>query len=418
MKQVKIISLLCYLLWSVTAFSQKLTLQDWVQTNSGDTLYGNIRVGEWNKNPNTIIFKGSIEKTYYISDLLSFGVVRENSLYRRFTIIKHLNPVNEYAEMPIDESKTDTATVWLKMLTTGKLPLTEFTNSERSYFYYIKDNRPVELIYSKGIKNFNDDKYRSDARYGRSIITENLEFKKQLFDLNVSEKELGDISEASNSAEYTAYNLSMIFNKLNKVSDAKSVKSDSHLFLGIGASVISTTVSGNGSILENSSSINSATSAIVKIGYQIKSSKPNTKFGFIPEIGVAFYNTSGSKPSSVSKGFKYSLKNTLLATGLSIRYTVNPQSAIRFELNGGVMALISISKSNQTSEESLGGTITVSQDTPKFKSVFASPSIGASLSFSKFNVFADYKFTSNLTEYINTNYKLTIISLGLAFNLL
>jgi hypothetical protein len=101
---------------------------------------------------NAFLKKQKSEKTFTVSDVQSFGIPTDNLLYRRFSIERHLTPVNESSDLPLDENVFDTATVWLKVLVIGKVPLAEYTNNDRNYFYYIKNNRANELIYSKGIK--------------------------------------------------------------------------------------------------------------------------------------------------------------------------------------------------------------------------------------------------------------------------
>lgn len=415
MKRIKLISNLFFLLVSSTVFGQKQIQKGWVVTNTGDTLKGDIVMSDWGRNPEKITFKTTSEKKYEVADLQAFGVDGENLLYKRYTIEKHLTPVSEYDEIPSDENKTESITAWLNILVQGKISLGHYMNSERSYFYYIRDNQPVELIYSKGIKKFNGEKDKNDSRYGSSSVTENLEYKKQLWNLNIAEKDMGDISEQLNRTGYNVYELTNVFSKLNNVAVKKTAKGGGTFFVGLGVAAFSTTVTGSGTLLDNSSEIKSATSPLIKFGYLIKSSSPYARLSFMVEGALLFYNTTGTKKTVTSNGIKYDFKNTFAGAGLSVKYTLNPLARTRVSLNAGVLGLINVSKKNQTSEESLSGSVSVYPNTPKFKNVVASPAVGAMVSLSKFDLFADYRFGSNMTEYINTNYKVNILSVGVAY---
>jgi len=100
-----------FLLVSIVAWSQKNEKPGWVKLNSGDTLTGTILVNEWNRNPSKIVFKQKSEITFTVSEVQSFGIPTDNLLYRRFSIERHLTPVNESSDLPLDENIFDTATV-------------------------------------------------------------------------------------------------------------------------------------------------------------------------------------------------------------------------------------------------------------------------------------------------------------------
>jgi hypothetical protein len=406
-----------FLLVSIGAWSQKNEKPGWVKLNSGDTLKGTILVNEWNRNPSKIVFKQKSEITFTVSDIQSFGIPTDNLLYRRFSIERHLTPINESSDLPLDENVFDTATVWLKVLVIGKVPLAEYTNNERDYFYYIKNDKASELVYSKGIKVFDNEIYRGDPRFGSRSIIENQEYKKQIINLSTGDNELADINGEIRNLDYNPFSLTAIFNSMNKVQSFNGYKNKGHFFVGAGVTFISTNISGATTFLDNTAVINGANSLTVKVGYLLQSSKPNSKMAFIPEIGYVMYNTKGTKSSSISKGFKYDINNSYITPGLLMRYTVNPLNPVRFALNVGIVSFVSISNNNQTSEESLGGTINVSNDKPIFKSLFVTPTVGASLDLGMFNIFAEYKFTPNLTDYVGLTYKLNMVAVGVSFNL-
>lgn len=407
-----------FLLLSIGGWAQKNEKPGWVKLNSGDTLNGTILVNEWNRNPNKLVFKQQTVTTFSISDLQSFGISADNLLYRRYSIERHLTPINESSDLPQNENAVDTATVWLKVLVNGKIPLAEYTNNDRNYFYYIKNNRANELIYSKGIKGFDDEKYRGDPRFGTRSIIENQEYKKQIINLSTGDNELADINRDINNLDYNTFSLTGVFNTMNKVQSFNGYKNKAHFFVGAGLTFFSTNVSGKTTFLDNSAVINSTNSFTLKIGCLVQSTKPNSKIAFIPEIGYVMYNTTGTKSSSISDGFKYDIKNSYLTPGLLIRYTLNPLSTVKFALNAGIGSFLSVSNNNQTSEiRSGGGGVTISNNTPKLKTFFVSPSLGASLDFGKFNIYSEYKFSGNLTDYLGLTYKLNMVTVGVSLNI-
>jgi hypothetical protein len=72
--------------------------------------------------------------------------------------------------------------------------------------------------------------------------------------------------------------MSNIFLKLNKIDKGTKGLKINHLFIGIGVTSITSTVSESILFLDNTSQINSTTTPILKLGYEFKSSNPRFTF--------------------------------------------------------------------------------------------------------------------------------------------
>jgi hypothetical protein len=417
-KPPKLIASLFFLIISASVFCQKGLQKGWVVNNSGDTLIGSIESNEWNRNPTKITFIGNKERKFEVNDLSAFAMVNENIVYKRYTVTKHLAPINENVDVTTGESKTDTEIVWLKILVTGRTSLASYVNNDRRYFYYIIGDSATELIYSKGIKNYSDEKYKGDPIYGLSSVTENFEYKKQLQQLAANETRTSDVFDDAKNTDYTEYSLVNIFNKLNNFKNTIGAKGDNHLFIGIGLTAFSNKITGNAGAIGSTSKIDNPVSPLFKIGYQIKSSKPNAKISYIQEVGLMRYNTLGTRSSATSNGLTYDIRNTFLQVSLLIKYTVNPLQKAKISVSAGLAGFFTLSHNNSTTDLNSGGSVTVYSNTPEFKKLVGCPAGAVTVDYLKFNFFANYSYINNITSYVNAAYRLNIFSVGFMRRLL
>lgn len=404
------------LLFSQQLNSQNVFQDGWIINNNGDTLFGKIKLKEWTKTPEKVTFLTQRETVFQVKSLQGFGVKNDIYFYKRFPISKHLLPISEIEDLPEDSSKTDSLTVWLKILVNGKASLGQYINDNRVYYYYIIDNVATELIYSKGQKNFTEEKYFSDPRYLKKGLIEDFTFRQQLFNLNISEKSLTNISEEISKVEYNAYSLENTFNRFNNLKTIKAVKGKNHFYISAGITNFSTSVTGSTFYIGSDAVINNSSSPFARIGFDLGSGNKYNKLNFLQELGFLSYNTTGTKGSNLSNGFKYEINNTFLSGMIGLKYTFKPLSSNKIYGKFGVNALFAISQNNKTTETSLSGTVITTNNVPEIKSNIFSPMFEIGATKNRVSLFVNYAYSANITKYASAQMTLNMFFFGLSYS--
>ncbi len=394
-------------LFSLCSFSQKLPRDGWVELNNGDTLSGKIEEKEWNICPTKITFIKTSEQTFTINDLKSFGL-SGGDVYKRYVVSCHLVPYREEAIFPEDDQQIDTVTAWLKIIVQGELSLAGLYQTERPYFYVIgRDDSIIELIAGKGIKEFNSEKYRMDARYGKTVEIEDATYKNQLRGLLTSR--MGNIDP--DFLDYSEASLAKLFGKLPNSLQNRKRKSIYFGFSG-GVSIFSSTASSTDpSALLYNADFKSSMAPFFKLSFIVQNDKKLSRVSFIPSIGMCFFNTTGTNNSATRKG-TFEIKTTYIDVDLMTRFILNPRSKSKFFVAAGIDSYIRIAgESFIDYDNPSSGTTELEQH-----GFLVCPSVSTGVLFSRFSVFVNYQILGEQTDYQNSTWKVKRASIGLSYH--
>jgi hypothetical protein len=268
----------------------------WIEVNNGDTIYGKIKQKQWNITPKEIQFEknNGEELTFVTEDIKSFGFI-DGDLFVRFKVSRHLYPYDSDVLFNEEDVVIDTINTWVKIVFSSRnLSLAALYNPNRNYFYVIRNNEINELIAGKGIQDFSSDKYKNDARYGKTGEIENEYYKNQL-NLIFPNK-----LSAINSITYTETSLQSFFQKYTpNTFTSKSKKRNIIIGVTVGiSSLASKTQTSNSASILYKSKFEKANNPFFKVFFY-SNTKKNKRFNFIPDLGIMFLNTTGSKSSNI-----------------------------------------------------------------------------------------------------------------------
>lgn len=130
-------------------FAQRNFIDGYVVTRNKDTLKGQIDFRDWGINPDHIFFRqGETTKTeeYHAVDLAAFSTGDQH--YESYTV--HIAPYSSEPERLLSQEDIGApydTTVFLQVLTSGKLTLWEDRTSGGTDYYFVngKDGRPEQL---------------------------------------------------------------------------------------------------------------------------------------------------------------------------------------------------------------------------------------------------------------------------------
>ena len=395
------------------AIAQKSLIDGWVELNNGDTLYGKITERDWNVNPSSIDFLKGNNTTYAVSQLKSFGIV-SGDIYKRYTVIKHLLPNRETDLFPEDETKQDTVTIWLKMIVQAEKSLGALYQSDRAYFYSIdKTDKTTELRCSNGIKNFEDDKYRSDPRYKKTVIIENADYKNQL---NLLFSDKIDQFDAS-TIDYNEGSLGKLFRKMNNVKQSASANSSFYLGITAGVSLFKSSIGSTyPANYYQGALLNEATEPFVRVSFNFQKAKKRNRVSFVPELGLSLFNTKGTKPDVSRNNLAgFDIKNVFLEVGITTKVYLNPGAKAKAFIAGGVNSLIRMSGKNVYSQYDPAGNTVATANEPEQPSFIVAPSITVGCDFSKFGIFTNYQYIGNLLTHIGSKWTISRLSAGFSY---
>lgn len=383
--------------------AQKSLQDGWVENNNGDTLLGKIEEKEWNINPSRIYFHKDGRTEYTVSELKSFGF-KDGDIYRRYTVTIHLVPYREGVSFPEDENKTDTITVWLRLIVQSKLSLAALYQNDRPYFYAIDQyGLATELIAGKGIKNFSQEKYKNDPRYGKSLQeVEDLTYKNQVNGIFNGQIQTGELE----LLDYTERSLEHIFQKYNHTAISKN---NTLFYIGINAGVSSFSSksgSNTSSAVLYKSDFKTAVSPFFRVSFHFQGKRKISRMSFVSEIGLSAFNTSGKKTSVGSEG-EFHIRNTYLEIAAMVVSQLNPQSATKLFVAVGTNAYLKLSGDNTYTRYNAGTT----NEPVQHKFVIA-PSISAGYLFSTSGIFVNCQFMGDQTDYINSKWTVIRTSVG------
>jgi hypothetical protein len=402
-----ILPLIAFLFFTNCLIGQKSLSDGWVVTNNGDTLFGKIEEKEWNANPSKISFYKNVKIEYAISELKSFGL-NDDEVYRRYTVIRHLIPYREGISFPEDDKKTDTITVWLRMIVQSELSLAALYQADRPYFYVIDNfGQVTELIASKGVINFSQEKYKNDSRYGKSLQeVEDFTFKNQINSLFNRQIKTGDLELLS----YNEASLENIFLRYNHVNTGK--RGNATFYIGINGGVSSfSSKSGAdaaGAVLFKSE-FKTAVSPFFKLSFHFQGKRKISRMSFVPELGLSTFNTSGKKTSVGTEG-EFLIRNTYLEIGAMTVVRLNPLSSQNFFVAVGADAYLKLSGENTYISYNNGTT-----NKPVQHKFFIAPFVSTGYLFSNIGIFVNYQLLGEQTDYISSKWKVNRASTGVSY---
>lgn len=391
--------------------AQKSTKEGWIVLNNGDTLFGKIHERDWNINPIKLDFENTQTINYKVADLKAFGLINGDT-YIRETVTRHLLPNRDDAPYPDDENQIDTITAWLKIVIKGQFSLAALNTIDRYYFYVITpDQKVTELIYSKGLKNFFDDKYVMDPRYKKYGIIENPLYKNQLHNFFPEYNNLTIL----NNTQYSEASLEKFFRNADNTITGNNSNNKVVVSISAGLSTFTSKVSGDfvNSILYNSKFKN-AYSPFIRFSLSIQSTRKRARVSFIPEIGFSTFNTTGTK-TAPDWHSNFTIKNAFFETGILTRILFNPLSKQRLYTSLGINSYLKLSGENLfVTYYNIGSGVATSKEPVQHKFMIA-PSISIGCLFSKFETFLNYQYLGEITSYTNNKWKVNRFSLGVSY---
>ncbi|MFY8004955.1 MAG: hypothetical protein ACOVNR_08920 [Chitinophagaceae bacterium] len=408
MKKILLASFACLL--NFICLSQEVIEDAWIVKNNGDTLKGKISYRDIERTPINIKFINANTLVLPVDSVLAFGTA--NMLYKRYLISYQANPANEQVEMLDKEDSIHTEQVWLKILVNEKIGLGVYKNLNRSYFFSILNNKPIELVYTKGLKTFNDKKYQNDNRYNKTMLYENTVYKNQLLQLMIQANNGRNISNKIDNSVYNEESLSSIFWELNNRKPVLVKKSQSKLVViaGVGLNKLSANTSVTGAVLSGSKFNNNST-PLIGLSYHQRSKKTNG-FSFNTAILFSTLNTSGIKETATISA-TYDVKNTFAELQLVPVYNFNQTKLFKCYVGAGLNMLMKIGGKNTMSEKTLTGINNITSGVPTHKGFMITPILTAGFFVNKIGGFIQYQSIGNITNYANANLKAGRLSLGI-----
>jgi hypothetical protein len=347
-----------------SVFGQNNYKNGWVVVNSGDTIKGMINYRYWNANPTSIEFRTDKTVQYAVSDLKSFGILNED-LYQRFTITRNLLSVSDEVILPDDENLTATSAEWLRILVQAKYGLAQYQTDFRSYYFTIENNVATELLYYRGIKSFNDDKYKNTPEYKKSMVRENNGFRQQLTSIA---KKSNSSTPVSDNLRYTDRDLTGYILQMNGITTKKNNWPAGGFYFrgGLSYSQVRFKWTGSTGVTAPGDATNSL-SPIAGVSYMILKSR--SRIGFIFDLGVVMLKASGQVTPNGNLITNLSIKNTYADVSATPVFVINPYGRARCYAGAGIRILPLISGENQLTEWDLQtNKTTVINDQPYSKS--------------------------------------------------
>lgn len=408
MKKTFLALLVCLL--NLICYSQEITEDAWIVKNNGDTIRGKIIYRNFEETPLIIKFTNINTVILPVDSLAAFGTA--SMLYKRYTISYHINPANEQIDMPVNEDSVITTTAWVKILVNDKTGLGVYKNMHRSYFFSLLNDKPIELLYAKGLKTFSDKKYQTDNRYNKTMLYENNGYKNQLLQLMIQANNGRDISKKIENSVYNEESLSNIFWELNNKKAITVKKSQPKLLavFGIGLNQFSVNSSVSSAVL-NGSSFNNSSTPIIGLSYHQRSKKTNG-FSFTTAIIFSTLNTKGIKQTATFSG-TYEVKNTFSEIQLVPVYNFNQTKLFKCYIGAGLNMIFKVAGKNSMNEKTLTGLNNITNGVPTQKGFMITPMLTAGFFVKRIGGFIQYQSIGNITNYANANLKAGRLSVGM-----
>lgn len=207
-KKVGLLTIASLLYFS--SYSQENYIAGQIVKTNKDTINGFVDYRNWDKNPDFIKFKTSIDEKpllYSPTEILEFRV--NDEIYVSAIISIEVSPLDA-ADLEFDNRpNTKLDTTFLQTLFKGKKELYFYRNQERRDNFYIKQNGNFELLlYKKYLKIQN----------GKNVVIENNRFIGQLM---LYLNDCADIEGKLKNVSYDLGSLYKLFKFYNECSESK-----------------------------------------------------------------------------------------------------------------------------------------------------------------------------------------------------
>ena len=345
--------LVCLMIFfSLSAYGQSNLKDGYVVLNSGDTVQGQVEDGNWNVNPEKIVFRnGGNTKEYTVSELKGFGIKNELRFTRFHFSYQQTATELEHADETFD-GPVVTTDAWLRVLYSGNYSLYEWVANKRNYFFYTgPDGDLKELIYR--VRLTVSGELQKDEQYKNRLAAltpaENSEAYQRLV----------------NNTRYTDDDLLTVFTRLNGGAGNFKVSSSMATRIDISGGLNVYTFNPKGSIYNDGSG-----------AYAVHMTDFKSSIGFVAGIGFTFSSQRNPKALQSRLGVNFAsitIDGTNRTGSGSFQLERYEGTIIVAEPNASVDLPISVSaRSSFLLGASFGYNIVVSNN---FKSTFENPGV-------------------------------------------
>ncbi len=386
----------------------------------GDTLRGLINYLEWNQNPETIDFKYKINSApqHLGAKALQYFGVNGYEYYRRYTVNISLSTteLQRLTDMPDTSSKT--ATVFLKILQTGKNAiLFSYTDNLKKRFYIADnaDGKPEELKY---LLYLNPDD--NNNLVTRRVYQGQLSLVAGNHHIDIS----GDLAET----QYDERGLVKIVSKINDGQNLLAAPKSEHslrFFARVSGAATTLSFSGNPNtsvITGNSSSL----SPQVAVGFDAFFNPNVGRLAIRVELSAstANYSISNSVQNepNVTTTTSSQLKQYIIALSPMLIYNFYNTKGLKVYASVGFKLNAPIYPTNtyniQTSSAGVPGSTVNNGSMPslQMESFFLSIPVKVGIMINRqIDIYAGYCISTSLTNYETTNSKLTAYQAGINY---
>jgi hypothetical protein len=386
----------------------------------GDTVRGLINYKEWLQNPTTIAFRS--EATGDAKELgtedIQFFRIDGYVYYRKYQVNISLNNTDVQQLSTVPDTSTKTATVFLKIIQSGKnVTLFSYTDELKTRFYILDntESQPQELKYLLYLNSDNTE----------SIVTRKI-YQGQLSAIAASAHL--NISSMIANARYVEPDLSAIVSKINGGANAivtQNAERAFRFYAGLSGASSTLTFSSTSSnpLITGSSSAFVSQIAVGFDGFL----NPNVgKVAIRAELSVstASYSITDESTNSVGTVTKTSSQLKQFDIGLSptLIYNVYNTKPLSVYISAGLKANIAVYPTNSYSVEingnvaNTGTSQNANVNSIDMESFYVSVPLQVGIILNKqVNIYAGYSLSSDIVNYELTSGKITALYAGINF---
>ena len=199
-KHLRLIGITLSILGMQLCFSQENFLPGYIVTLKGDSTHGFIDYRNWNKNPDRIFFKPTLEEEKSVYTPIDIKLFRVKYEIYESAIVEAEESTIDFSALEYDPNlQIRIDTIFLQTMIKGETSLYHYNDKNNKDHFYIKHNGKFDLlVYKKYLTQFE----------GKSIVLEN---KKYIGQLTVYLKNCPSILAKISTTSYLKNSLKKLF---------------------------------------------------------------------------------------------------------------------------------------------------------------------------------------------------------------
>lgn len=380
---------------------------DFIINNNNDTIFGKVIYSTLTKNPTKITFiraSNSIENNFEINDLIGFYSSKYETLFKRFSISLSNLPIDESENFPLTIEKTRESIVWLQILQDGEIGLGKYFLNKRIYFFILKENKAIELIYGVG-QEFTEKR--------ELVIKTETEFKKQLLQYFGNQENSDKVIAKLKSTIYNEVSLLSFYSAFSNNVTIEKTKPINHFTFLFGLSTLNFNIYGSNTLVNSNLSLTSNSSLNLKLSHVYE--KINRKFYLQNSIEFANLNINGiRKITTTTNEANYSIKGNNLNVNSTLNYYFVKSKHFKISAGAGFNFSFLLGMKDEI-KEFQSGTIFTKENVLNYKKLEFHPYYNVNLNISRFNLNVTYRKINQLFIYANANSEVSVTSASIGY---